>query len=85
MRERCTDDAAPDAAHPGGAAVAGDGRWERPIHYEDGWVTAGMNAALDTWMAQVRGRLASHPRRLNPASKTCRTFGPPLDTITSSL
>lgn len=35
-------------------AVAGDGRWERPIHYEDGWVTAGMNVALSKWMSQVR-------------------------------
>lgn len=66
MRERGSDDAAPAAPRPSGT-VAGDGRWDRPIHYEDGWVTAGINAALDAWMAQVRGHLSTHPRRLYPA------------------
>mmetsp|Transcript_12805 Transcript_12805/g.25286 ORF Transcript_12805/g.25286 Transcript_12805/m.25286 type:complete len:300 (-) Transcript_12805:87-986(-) len=35
------------------AEVVGQGRWEREIHYEGGWVTAGLNAALDRWMEQL--------------------------------
>jgi hypothetical protein len=35
--------------------VVGEGRWERAIHYEDGWVTAGLNSALDKWMSELGG------------------------------
>jgi len=55
VSERDSSPAEGDTPHSGDSsvAVAGDGRWERPIHYENGWVTAGMNVALSKWMSQV--------------------------------